>query len=119
MGDECLSGLHLRFEINKEGQTNCEQIFGCLVITARMESYLCPICPILQSNFFLAAAFIVFCTHCQKLQNYRIEEGVALEARGVLVGGWWLKIAFSKVPNALSYTGPPHSAWAHNLEETH
>jgi len=63
----------------------------------------------------------VFCTHCQKLQNYRIEEGVALEARGVLVGWWWLKIAFSKVQNsnALSYTGPPPSALAHNLEETH
>jgi len=43
MGDECLSGLHLTFEIDKEeGQTNCEQIFGCLVITARMGIYLCP-----------------------------------------------------------------------------
>jgi len=28
----------------------------------------------------------VFCTHCQKLQNYSVEEDVALEAEGVLVG---------------------------------
>lgn len=59
-------------------------------------------------NFFLAAAFIVFCTHCQKLQNYSIEEDVALEAKGFLVGGLGM-IAFSKIQisNALSYTGPP------------
>ena len=53
----------------------------------------------------MAAAFIVFCTHCQKLQNYSIEEDVALEAKGELLFGM---IALSKIQisNALSYTGP-------------
>jgi len=65
--------------------------------------------PILQSSLqklFPAATFIVFCTHCQKLQNYSIEEDVALEAKGDLLVGM---IAFSKIQisNALSYTGPP------------
>ena len=61
---------------------------------------------IASKNFFQAAAFIVFCTHCQKLQNYSIEEDVALEAKGGLLVGM---IAFSKIQisNALSYTGPP------------
>ena len=118
----------------KTAQKNCEQIFGCLVISeeGKLSLFIHPwpddapgikLPEFFQfynhcfKNFFQAAAFIVFCTHCQKLQNYSIEEDVALEAKGELLFGM---IALSKIQisNALSYTGPP-PAWVRNLEETH